>query len=101
MGGPTLLAVRSGSEIVPLISVIMAAYNAAEHVEEAAKSILAQTVSDFEFIIIDDGSTDDTAAILEQLQKEVSRIRLFRQANAGLTRALNTGLAQVRGEYIA
>jgi glycosyltransferase involved in cell wall biosynthesis len=68
---------------------------------EAVESILRQTFADFEFIIVDDGSTDGSGAWLEAKAKEDPRIRLIRQENIGLTKALNRGLALARGEFIA
>lgn len=65
------------------------------------ESILAQTFTDFEFLIIDDGSTDGTAAILQRLARQDDRIRLIRQANAGVSAASNLGLAMAQGEFFA
>jgi len=83
----------------PAVSVIMAVYNGAEYVEDAIESILEQTCSDFEFIIINDGSTDRTHEIICKYNDP--RIRLINQENTGLTRALNVGLSLARGRYIA
>jgi glycosyltransferase involved in cell wall biosynthesis len=78
----------------------MAVYNGEKHLREAVDSILRQTFSDFEFIIIDDCSTDRTAEILATYTDP--RIRLSRNdENLGLTRSLNKGLDAARGEYIA
>ena len=82
------------------ISVIMPAYNAEKYINEAIDSILAQTFTDFEFIIIDDGSTDSTCAIVESYSD--SRIRFFKnEHNLGVAATLNRGLDLARGEYIA
>lgn len=84
----------------PKISVIMPAYNAEKYIKEAIDSILSQTFGDFEFIIIDDGSTDNTCAIIESYSD--SRIRFFRnEKNMGVAATLNRGLDLARGEYIA
>ena len=84
----------------PTISVIMPAYNAEKYINEAIDSILAQTFTDFEFIIIDDGSTDSTCAIVESYSD--SRIRFFKnEHNLGVAATLNRGLDLARGEYIA
>jgi glycosyltransferase involved in cell wall biosynthesis len=78
----------------------MAAYKAAAFVGAAIESILAQTFSDFEFLIIDDGSTDQTAEIIAAYHDQ--RIILIRnQSNLGLIASLNRGLRQARGEFIA
>ena len=84
----------------PLISVIMSVYNEQEYIEDAVRSILDQTESDFELIIIDDCSTDDTVKIIEGINDE--RIILVRnEENCGLTKNLNKALAMTRGEFIA
>lgn len=81
------------------ISVIMSVYNAGRYVKEAVDSILGQTFSDLEFIIINDGSTDDSGKVLSAFRDP--RIRLVHQENRGLIRSLNTGVEMARGEYIA
>lgn len=86
----------------PSVSVIMAVYNGAATVADAVRGILSQTYSDFEFIIIDDASTDDTPRLLGEWARLDSRIVIIRlDKNIGLTRALNIGLARARGRYIA
>lgn len=85
----------------PKISVVMPAYNAAGYLEEAVSSILGQTFRDFEFIIIDDGSTDATPSILKRYAALDSRIQVYRQENQGMISALNRGCRLSRGEYIA
>ncbi len=78
----------------------MPAYNAAEHIREAINSILEQTFTDFEFLIIDDGSTDDTANIIKKFND--SRIKLIQnEGNKGLIYSLNYGLDIAQGKYIA
>lgn len=82
------------------VSVIMPAYNAAEHIREAIDSILGQIFSDFEFLIIDDGSTDNTVDIIEEYNDP--RIKLIRnEDNKGLVYTLNKGLEIAQGRYIA
>jgi glycosyltransferase involved in cell wall biosynthesis len=84
----------------PQVTVLMPIFNGETHVAEAVESILGQTFRDFEFLIIDDGSTDGGTAIIEGYGD--SRIRLVRNdQNAGLIRALNQGLGLSRGKYIA
>lgn len=85
----------------PIVSVVMAVHNVGGYLEEAVDSILAQTLRDFEFIIVDDGSSDGSGAWLEEKALEDARIRLVRQENAGLTPSLNRGVALARGEFIA
>jgi glycosyltransferase involved in cell wall biosynthesis len=85
----------------PRISVLMPVFNNDRYVAKAIDSILNQTVADFEFIIVDDGSVDNTNEILTQYQSRDARIRLFRRANGGIVSALNEGLAYCRAQYIA
>lgn len=83
----------------PKISVVMCTYNTEEFLVEAIESILAQTFQDFEFIIWDDGSTDNTKAIVEKYKD--ARIRYFYHVNTGLGMALRLACAEAKGEYIA
>jgi glycosyltransferase involved in cell wall biosynthesis len=84
----------------PRVSVIMPAYNSAAHLREAVDSILLQTWSDFELIIINDGSTDDTEAIVQSYTDP--RIRYLRNpGNLQIVRTLNRGLDLAQGEFIA
>jgi glycosyltransferase involved in cell wall biosynthesis len=85
----------------PRVSVLMPVYNAAPYVREAVESILAQTYRQFEFIIVNDGSTDRSSKILKKFAERDSRIKLINQSNGGIVAALNNGLAQCRGELIA
>ena len=92
-------SVTSSSKFV---SVIMAAYNAEETIEAAIRSILLQTHDNFELIICDDASTDNTWCLMRSLADEDSRIRLIRQEkNRGSAVARNRCLSQAQGEYIA
>jgi glycosyltransferase involved in cell wall biosynthesis len=79
----------------------MPAFNAAEFIDEAVTSILDQAFRDFEFIIINDGSSDETPSILERYQKADPRVRLYHQKNQGIISALNRGCRLARGQYIA
>lgn len=79
----------------------MSVYNREDLVERAIESILNQTFTDFEFIIIDDGSTDRTAEILDGFARKDNRIRVIHQENTGLARALNRGIMEARGPLIA
>lgn len=84
----------------PLVSVVMPVYNAEKYLPAAIESILNQTFSDFEFLILNDGSTDNSAAIISRYRD--SRIRLIQAAeNQGLIAQLNQGLHLARGRYIA
>lgn len=85
----------------PLVSVVMPAYNARRYVAEAIDSVLAQNFADFEFLIIDDGSTDGTGDLLQDYSGRDRRIRVINQPNSGVGAALNRGIEQSRGRYIA
>lgn len=85
-----------------LISVIMPCYNAAPYLEEAVTSVMEQTYPHVELILIDDGSTDRTVDIAQNLvDRHPGRIRLFKQQNQGSYPARNLGIAEARGEFIA
>jgi glycosyltransferase involved in cell wall biosynthesis len=85
----------------PAISVVMPVYNGGKFLDEAVCSILDQTLRDFEFVIVDDGSTDGTACILEKYVNAETRLRVFRQSNEGIISALNRGCRLARGQYVA
>ena len=84
----------------PAVSVIMPVYNGAKYLREAVDSILRQSFRDFEFIILDDGSTDSTWEILQSYDSP-SVVLLHNEENIGLPRSLNKALAVARGKYIA
>jgi glycosyltransferase involved in cell wall biosynthesis len=85
----------------PVFSVVIPAYNAPRTIESCVRSVLAQTRSDFELIVVDDGSTDDTADRVQALASEDPRIELIRQENRGTAGARNTGIARARGRYVS
>lgn len=86
----------------PSISVVMSVYNDAEHLAASIDSVLEQTECDFEFVIVNDGSTDRRVAeTLAAFSSRDSRIRVISKANEGLTRALIDGCAAAKGKYIA
>lgn len=85
----------------PRISVAMAVYNNALYLAEAIESILAQTFTDFEFLIVDDGSTDGSGAIIDEYAACDPRIRAIHQPNRGLVASLNRLIAETRAPLIA
>jgi GT2 family glycosyltransferase/tRNA A37 methylthiotransferase MiaB/Flp pilus assembly protein TadD len=89
-----------GAPPPPKISVVMAVHNGGPYLEEAIKSIFRQTYQNYEFLIIDDASTDETAQILKSLDDFRVRI-ITNKENLGLTKSLNLGISQARGEYLA
>lgn len=86
---------------IPIISVIMSAYNAESIIADAIESILEQTFKNYELILIDDGSTDKTLEIIEEFARNEKRIKIISHKNRGLTRSLNRGLQEAKGKYIA
>lgn len=85
----------------PQVSVVTTVYNGQPHFSRAVPSILAQDYRDFEFIIVDDGSTDDTPEFLADLERQDPRVRVLSPGRLGRAKALNYGVSQARGEYIA
>jgi len=85
---------------VPMFSVIIATYNRAEHLERAVKSLLIQTNSDWEGIIVDDGSTDDTYSRILPYLEENTRIKYFKKQHSGEALTKNYGIKVSKGKYI-
>src|SRR5262249_39912793 len=85
----------------PAVSVVMSVFNGERYLDEAIGSILSQTFRDFEFIVIDDGSTDSTPQIFAGYPKTDPRTVVHRQAHQGIIAALNAGCSLARGGYIA
>ncbi len=83
----------------PMITVLMPAYNAEKYIGEAIDSVLKQSFIDFELLIINDGSTDDTQKVVGSFNDD--RIVLVEQVHGGVSNALNNGLARAKGKYIA
>jgi len=85
-----------------MVSIIMPAYQAATTIAESIKSVLAQTFDDWEMIIVNDASTDNTAGIAEVYVNEDSRIKLFtNETNQGVAATRNIGIHHAKGEYLA
>lgn len=87
--------------IQPKISVIMPVYNSKEYILEAIESVLNQSFTDFELLLIDDGSSDGSEKICDKLAQEDSRIKVFHKKNGGISSARNYGLEHSNGKYIA
>lgn len=87
--------------MIPRISVIMSVFNAEWHLADAIRSILDQTFTDFEFLIVDDGSRDGSAKIMDAFAAADSRIRVIRQENRGLIASLNRMLDEARAPLVA
>lgn len=84
-----------------MVSVIVPAYNIAPYLERCINSILNQTYSDIEVLLVDDGSKDDTPMICDKLVQKDSRVRVFHKENGGVSSARNLALDHCRGEYIS
>ncbi len=85
----------------PRVSVICSVYNGMDHLDKAVPSILSQTLRDFEFLIVDDGSDDGTSEFLAEVAAGDDRVRLFRLERVGLARAVNYALQYARAPYVA
>jgi glycosyltransferase involved in cell wall biosynthesis len=83
------------------VTVVLAVFNGAAYIVEAVTSILAQTYRDFELLVIDDGSTDETRALLAPLAAADARLRVFAEPHRGLVGSLNYGISVARGSLIA
>lgn len=83
-----------------LVSVLVCVYNCEKYISECIESVLNQSFIDYEFIIIDDGSTDKTAEIIEKYAKLDNRIKFFKKKNTGLTNSLNYGIGLANSNYI-
>ena len=89
-------------KVVPLVSVIMPAYNAAPFIEEAICSVIGQTVTDWELFVIDDGSSDESFQIAQKLASDDSRIHVLQNAeNMGVAKTRNRGMELCKGHYVA
>jgi glycosyltransferase involved in cell wall biosynthesis len=86
---------------MPAVSVIMSVYNGEAYLDESIRSILSQTYTDFEFIIIDDGSVDETVNIISKYAEEDSRIILISRENKGLITSLNEAADHASGDFLA
>lgn len=85
----------------PRLSIIMPVYNVAEYLKEAVDSVLGQTYADFELLLVDDGSTDESGCICDEYAKIDPRIKVMHKENGGVSSARNSGMDLAMGEYIA
>lgn len=96
------LSPLTGDGPSPILSIVIPAYNVAPYIAEAVNSALDQTLRDIEVIVVDDGSTDATPKILDEIRRARgdARLRIIRQPNGGLSAARNTGIRNARGAFI-
>ena len=83
-----------------MVSVIVPIYNSEKYLKRCVDSILSQTFSDFELLLVDDGSTDGSGSICDEYSVKDSRVRVFHKENGGVSSARNLGLDNARGEWI-
>ncbi|HEY4525882.1 MAG TPA: glycosyltransferase [Candidatus Paceibacterota bacterium] len=87
---------------MPKVSIILPCHNGAKYLPRAIKSVRAQTLTDWELIVVDDGSNDATSPIVMELARSDGRIKLMRnEKNLGIQKSLNRGLVAAKGEYVA
>lgn len=84
----------------PLLSVVIAVYNKEQYLEETLKSVVNQTFTDSEIILVDDGSTDSSPAICEQFANTYPRVKVIHQKNAGASAARNRGIREAVGKFL-
>ncbi len=85
----------------PKVTGLITAYNSGRFIYRSVDSFLTQTFTDFEVVVVDDGSTDGTGAVLDEYARRDPRVRVFHQENSGPAGAGNRGFAEARGEYVA
>ena len=85
----------------PLISVIVPVYNVEKYIAACVDSILAQTYTNLEILLVDDGSTDSSGALCDEYARRDVRVRVIHQENGGLSDARNTGMQSAQGTYFA
>lgn len=86
--------------MIPFFSIVLCTYNRAHLLPRAIQSVLAQVEQDWELVVVDDGSSDDTPSVLQNYASNDSRIRVMRHDNAGLARSRNAGIAMARGLFV-
>jgi glycosyltransferase involved in cell wall biosynthesis len=96
------LEIQNSKQPPPAVSVVIPCFNQAQYLPDAVASVVGQTFTDWEIVIVDDGSPDDTALVASDLiaRHGARRIKLIRQANGGLARARNAGISESRGRFI-
>ncbi len=93
------LTIQTNNDI--LVSVVMSVYNGEKYLAKSIQSILCQTLKNFEFIIVNDGSTDSSLKIIQDFCKKDNRIKIIDKSNSGITHSLNCGIDAAKGNWIA
>ena len=91
---------EKGFLVSPMVSIVVPVYNVERYLEECLESILSQSLEDIEVIVVNDGSTDGSAAIADSYEEKDSRVRVIHKPNSGYGHTMNTGFRAARGEYI-
>ena len=84
----------------PLLSIIIPVWNASDNIRHIVNSVLSQSLDNFELILIDDGSSDDTLSVLHAIEKTDKRVKVYTKPNGGPSSARNLGLEKAQGKYI-
>ena len=84
----------------PLISIIIPVYNAERYLRQCLDSVVAQTYTNWECLLVDDGSKDGSGEICDEYAKKSSRFRVFHKENGGVSSARNTGIEESKGEWV-
>ena len=93
---------KANGNSLPMVSVVMPAYNAEKYIRETIESVQKQTISDWELIVVDDCSSDQTRMIVQEIQKKDDRIKMLANAvNLGVAKTRNKGISESKGKYIA
>jgi glycosyltransferase involved in cell wall biosynthesis len=95
-----IMILHNEQDNYPLISVIVPVYNVENYIQQCIESILNQTYTNWELILVNDGSTDNSGAICDRFAKENARVKIIHQKNAGVSVARNNALNVAKGEYI-
>ena len=94
------MSIAKGNHM-PKISVVTPAYNASEYILDCAESVLSQTHKNIEWLVVDDGSTDNTLLLLRSLEKKDKRVKVLTQENQGPSAARNKAFEEIKGDYFS